>query len=272
MPENRRILEWISLKDAPNGVIPNSDEIFAVLQEIQKLQECTGVARGRPQELRNIEWLIIEWRGSRDREEFCTSELYLRLEEALATRSWSREVSCLLPDRGHIIAAHPMSPPMLYEVLTIYFPVDLDPATISSLEKFSVLPRWHIDGEDPVEYPSAALKAQTPVMWKEGTCEYQGQTARRFVYFIKFVNEEGERIYKEKVRYDPGGRTPLDIMSYFFGQLEDLGMIGYEPRHVEFVEIVHYVPENYVSEPLPTQLMECPPHNIADLEGDCDDL
>ncbi|KAI2730237.1 hypothetical protein CBS147332_2089 [Penicillium roqueforti] len=60
-----------------NGVIPNSDEIFAVLQEIQKLQECTGVARGRPQELRNIEWLIIEWRGSRDREEFCTSELYL---------------------------------------------------------------------------------------------------------------------------------------------------------------------------------------------------
>ncbi|KAJ5531580.1 hypothetical protein N7527_004973 [Penicillium freii] len=184
MPENRRILEWISLKDAPNGVIPNSDEIFAVLQEIQKLQECTGVARGRPQELRNIEWLII----------------------------------------------------------------------------------------DPVEYPSAALKAQTPVMWKEGSCEYQGQTARRFAYFIKFVNEEGERIYKEKVRYDPGGRTPLDIMSYFFGQLEDLGMIGYEPRHVEFVEIVHYVPENYVSEPLPTQPMECPPHNIADLEGDCDDL
>lgn len=59
MPENRRILEWISLKDAPNGVIPNSDEIFAILQEIQKLQECTGVARGRPQELRNIEWLII---------------------------------------------------------------------------------------------------------------------------------------------------------------------------------------------------------------------
>ena len=161
---------------------------------------------------------------------------------------------------------------MLYEVLTIYFPVDLGPATISSLEKFSVLPCWHIDGEDPVEYPSAALKAQTPVMWKEGTCEYQGQTARRFVYFIKFVNKEGERIYKEKVRYDPGGRTPLDIMSYFFGRLEDLGMIGYEPRHVEFVEIVHYVPENYVSEPLPTQPMECPPHNIVDLKGDCDDL
>ncbi|KAJ5195866.1 hypothetical protein N7449_006345 [Penicillium cf. viridicatum] len=217
-PQSRRLLEWISLKDPPNSFIPNSDELFATLQEIQKLQGCTGIARGRPHELRDIEWLIIEWRSSRDREEFRTSELCLRLNEALATRLRSQEVACLLPDRGHIIAAHPISPPqMLYEVLTIYFPIDLDQGTISSIEKFRGLPCWHIDGENPAGYPSAALKDQIPIMWKEGTCEYQGQTARRFVYFIKFVNEEGERAYKEKMRYNPRGRSPWDIMLYFFG-------------------------------------------------------
>jgi hypothetical protein len=52
-------LQWISLKDPSNGVIPNNDEIFAILQEIQKLRECIGIARGRPHGLSDIEWLII---------------------------------------------------------------------------------------------------------------------------------------------------------------------------------------------------------------------
>ena len=54
------------------------------------------------------------------------------------------------------------------------FPVDLDQGTISSIEKIRGLPCWHIDGENAAEYPLAALKDQIPVMWKEGTCEYQG--------------------------------------------------------------------------------------------------
>lgn len=218
---------------------------------------------------------LLEWRSSRDREEFRTSELCFRLNEALGTRSWSQEVACLLPDRGHIIAAHPISPPqMLYEVLRIYFPVDLDQGTISTIERFRGLPCWHINGENPAEYPSAALKDQIPIIWKEGTCEYQGQAARRFVYFIKFVNEEGERVYKENMRYNPRGRPPWDIMLYFFGQLEDLGMIAYESLHVEFVEVVHYVSENYVPEPpSPTpKTIECPPYNMVELEADSDDL
>jgi hypothetical protein len=57
--QSRRLLEWISLKDPTNGVIPNSDELFATLQEIHKLKECIVIARGRPRELSKIEWLII---------------------------------------------------------------------------------------------------------------------------------------------------------------------------------------------------------------------
>ncbi|GIJ83617.1 hypothetical protein Asppvi_002442 [Aspergillus pseudoviridinutans] len=248
-PQSRRLLEWISLKDPPNGVIPNSDELFGTLQEIHKLKECIVIARGRPRELSEIEWLIIEWRSSRDREEFLTSALFLRLNEALAHRSWSQEVAWPICDTGKIIRANPLFPPQrLYEVLTIYFPADLDREAIFSIEMFRGLPCWHIDDEDPAEYPSAALKSQSPA-WIEGTCEYQRQTARRLAYFIEFANEEGERIYKEKVRYNPRGRPPWDVMVNFFDELKDLGMIGYQSLHVEFVEVVHYVPENYVPEP-----------------------
>ncbi|KAH2525468.1 hypothetical protein KXW40_008790 [Aspergillus fumigatus] len=248
-PQSCRLIEWISLKDPPNGVVPNSDELFATLQEIHKLKECIIITRGRPRELSEIEWLIIEWRSKKGREEFLTSELSLKLNEALAHRSWSQELAWPIHNTGMIIRANPLFPPQrIYEVLIIYFPANLDTEAIYSIETFRGLPCWHIDGEDPAEYPSAALKSQIPA-WIEGTCEYQRQTARRLAYFIEFANEEGERIYKEKVRYNPRGRPPWDVMVNFFDELKDLGMIGYESLHVEFVEVVHYVPENYIPEP-----------------------
>ncbi|KAM0510920.1 hypothetical protein ACHAPE_010396 [Trichoderma viride] len=38
-------------------------------------------------------------------------------------------------------------------------------------------------------------------------------------------------------------------MVNFFEGLKDLGMIGYESLHVEFLEVVHYAPEDYVPQP-----------------------
>lgn len=58
-PQERSFLEWISLKDLPSGVIANSDEVFSILQEMQKLKGCTSIHRGRPYELSDIEWLMI---------------------------------------------------------------------------------------------------------------------------------------------------------------------------------------------------------------------
>ncbi|KAJ5615704.1 hypothetical protein N7537_000818 [Penicillium hordei] len=64
-PQSCRLPEWISLKNPPNGIIPDSDELFAALKEIPKLQECTSITRSRPHVLRDIKWLVIEaaWTG-----------------------------------------------------------------------------------------------------------------------------------------------------------------------------------------------------------------
>ncbi|KAJ5370454.1 uncharacterized protein N7496_006546, partial [Penicillium cataractarum] len=242
-PQSCRLLDWISLKDPPNIAIPNSDDLFATLQEMHKLQDCIVIARGRPQDIMpSSKYPIInqplEWRSSKGREEFLASELSLRLNEALAYRSWSQEAAWLIPNKGVVIRANPLFPPQkLYEVLTIYFPADLDQEAISSIEKFRWLPNWYFGEEYDAHYP---VESQKPA-WIEGTYEYKGQTARRLAYFIRLVDEERERIYEEKGKYN--------VIVDFFDGLKDLGMIGYESLHVEFVEVVHYVPKNYVPEP-----------------------
>jgi hypothetical protein len=59
LPQHHSLLEWISLKDSPNDVVPNSDQLFSTLQEMHQLKGCKAIARGRPRELSDIEWLMI---------------------------------------------------------------------------------------------------------------------------------------------------------------------------------------------------------------------
>ncbi|KAJ5611420.1 hypothetical protein N7510_008139, partial [Penicillium lagena] len=66
----------------------------------------------------------------------------------------------------HIIYASPLRPlQRLCEILIVYLPVDLDDATVLSLEQLRGPPR-----------------------------------CQRLVYFLGFKNEEDERYYKEEIR------------------------------------------------------------------------
>ncbi|KAJ5709584.1 hypothetical protein N7493_009875 [Penicillium malachiteum] len=242
-----RILQWITLKDPANGVISNSDEIFSILQEIQKLPECICLARGRPEELNDIEWLLIEWRSKADMEKFLTSELSFRFKEALASRPWSQEVGPLLDTAGpHIIHNSPTTlQHNIHEVLTFYFPADLHLKTIASIEKFEGLRSFGVEPEYLPEDPLSGLVINFPVMWKE-TCEYQGTIARRLTWFNVFLHKEGERIFKE-IRHVRS--KPHDVMDDMSHQLEGLGMLEYESLHTSFVQALHYVDENYALDP-----------------------
>jgi hypothetical protein len=71
---------------------------------------------------------LLEWRTSRDREEFRTSELCLRLHKALAIRSWSQEVACLLPNWG----AYHSRPPDLFSTNALRGPDNLLPCSLRS--------------------------------------------------------------------------------------------------------------------------------------------
>lgn len=76
------------------------------------------------------------------------------------------------------------------------------------------------------ENPLARLVTNFPVMWKEGTCEYQGTIVRRLIWLNVYLHKEGERIFRE-IRY-LRCKPQYDVMVDFFRQLEDLGMLGHE--------------------------------------------
>ncbi|CAI7639056.1 unnamed protein product [Penicillium pancosmium] len=252
-PQERSFLEWISLKDLPGGVIPNSDDVFSILQEIQKLKGCTSVHRGRPYKLSDIEWLMIEWDDEKYKKKFLNSKLFSKLEKALAPRLYSRETIQSTNENYTpiITGGNPVDHKQrLYELLTVYFPADIDKNFICP-----ELPYWyHTDEEWAYKpYPLIGFEGGRS-FWIEGNCEYQGEPARRLVYFLEFVDKEAEQNYKEKVKWwgKPvirDGKPNSNVMVNFFHQLENLGMIGYDSLHVLFVEVLHYVPEHYVRVP-----------------------
>lgn len=183
------------------------------------------------------------------------------MEKVLTHRSLERElvwpIKCASYDK--IISASPAFPPQkLYEVLTVYLPVDLDDATVSSLESLIGLPEW----PEEVNWELTGYRSQHPMVgflcqyhgWIEGKVEYRGQPARRLVYFFKFEDEEPEQYYKEELRWGRrirNGREVWKVMEHFLEDLEKLGMIGFESRHVRFLEVVQHVPENACISPAP---------------------
>ncbi|KAJ5625619.1 hypothetical protein N7510_001928 [Penicillium lagena] len=193
-----RLLEWLSLKDTADSVIPNGDELFCLLQKLYQQKGCQVVARGRPRELNDIEWLII----------------------------------------------------------------DLDDATVSSLEQLEGPPHWNEEAsfepeQERSKYPMTGFLSLAHG-WMEGKVEYQGQAARRLVYFLGFKDEEGERCYKEEMRWGErirNGRINWDIMEHFFEDLENLGMIGFDSLHVRFLEVLDYVSENETISRLPRPIV-----------------
>lgn len=150
-------------------------------------------------------------------------------------------------DSERIIRAKPFFPPQkLYEILTVYLPVNLDDATVSSLEELRGPPHWTGEAEleatgDRAKLPMAGCLSRNHG-WMKKKVEYCGQAARRLIYILKFEDEDAERHYKENAR---GGRR---IMEQLLEDLEKLGMLGYVSQHVRFLEVLDYVSENgYIS-------------------------
>lgn len=97
--------------------------------------------------------------------------------------------------------------------------------------------------------------------WMDGEVEYRGQPARRLISIFRFEDEQGEQFYKQEKERDPfvRKRPIVNEMENFFADLEDLGMLGYESHHVQFLEVLNRVPEDAVFFPgqFPMKRLPC---------------
>ncbi|KAJ5407559.1 hypothetical protein N7509_001442 [Penicillium cosmopolitanum] len=201
-----------------------------------------------------------EWENYAAREIFLASELFSKLEEVLVPRFLKRDLIWPIGDCLQIVRANPAFPPQkLYEILTVYFPADLDDTTVLSLEKCYGMIHWHAepDWDSPEEppHPMVGFLSQKRA-WMNGKIEYRGQAARRLVYLFKFKDEEAEQHYKENMRWGSrirNGRKIWEVMDHLLEDLENFGMLGYESRHVRFLEVKEGISENAYF-PLPPPL------------------
>ena len=129
-------------------------------------------------------------------------------------------------------------PSMVYEIWTVYFPIE-DVVAISDSRPLYDYPKLVNIFLQPYEepHPMAAILNQT-VAWVSGEVVYKGRRCKRIAWFRTWKSREAEDIYKSTVsrgRKD-NGEWKLASNS-FVEELNGLGMVGYKAWHAKFKEI-----------------------------------
>lgn len=194
-------------------------------------------------------WIIAEWHKSTDRIQFLESEASKRFVQAVREGNLRQTQLVRLP-RGSTCSFHSGNPDLPYdfrEVVTAYFPKNLPDTMTQALDR--------IKGPFTTGGPMSGDELKRPFNWihegllgyihgwAEGIVYHQGQPARRMIYMLKWFDELAQQQYKEEARWPKrtrDGQTILLAMDAFLDDLEDLGMLGYETRNVEFSEVYKY--------------------------------
>lgn len=194
-------------------------------------------------------WTIAEWHKSTDRTLFLESEASKRFVRAVQEGNLRQTQLVRLP-RGGSCSFHPGNPDLTYdfrEVLTAYFPENLPDAMTQALDRIKGPftmggPMSGYDFKRPFDWIHEGLLGYIHG-WADETVNYRGQPARRMICMLKWFDELAQRQYKEEARWPKrrhDGRTIVLAMDAFLDDLEDLGMLGYETRNVECLEVYKY--------------------------------
>lgn len=145
---------------------------------------------------------------------------------------------------GHVIRAHPLDAPALYEVWIAFFPRDLSVTTARVIERIegpAHLGRNPSGQEDPQTWVFDGFLSRHRG-WADGEVSYRAQPARRMVYFFHWLNNEIQQRYKQEVRWATrdGRLVGHDAMEVFIYDLEEQGMLGYETHNARFLEVTPY--------------------------------
>jgi hypothetical protein len=129
-------------------------------------------------------------------------------------------------------------PSMVYEIWTVYFPIE-DVVAISDSRPLYDYPKLVNIFLQPYEepHPMAAILNQT-VAWVSGEVVYKGRRCKRIAWFRTWKSREAEDIYKSTVSWGRKDNGEWKLASNsFVEELNGLGMVGYKAWHAKFKEI-----------------------------------
>ncbi|CAG8364901.1 unnamed protein product [Penicillium salamii] len=265
----RSFVEWLDLDYSHNSILKQNDTDWKlILKKAREADGCRQITWTIPVENDQRLWIIIlysnamgqtleDWWRRAQRDEFRQSD---------AMTQTMKEV-IFLPDPGspdnfhsslndkailiyQYMSTHwkfimdcfskPSRPDMIYEVWTVYFPVE-DIVAILESNLHSRFPRMRNPGflPDASEDPLGAILFQI-IALVSGEVEYKGRSCKQIAWFMNWKSTGEEKIFKEIVRFRKNKEERPAVMDVFIKELQGLGMLGYESCHAKFEEIKKY--------------------------------
>ncbi|KAJ5146322.1 uncharacterized protein N7515_000886 [Penicillium bovifimosum] len=258
-------IEWFDLDYSDNSILKQTDWKL-ILKEVRKVDGCRQITWTNPVENGQRLWIIIrkikirllpdksnamvkDWRRRAQRDVFRQSDAMTQTMKEIIFSPNPDSHSKALSIYRYIYASakfildcfsKPNRPDMVYEVWTVYFPVEVIVALLDSdpLYKFPRMVNYRSHpyaSEDPI----GAVLAQVTA-FVAGEVEYKGRRCKRIAWFMNWKSTGEEKTYKgtEYDRKENGqGST---VMESFIEKLHGLGMVGYESCHAKFQEIKHW--------------------------------
>ncbi|CAI7641782.1 unnamed protein product [Penicillium bialowiezense] len=254
------LIEWFDLDYSDNSILKQTDWKL-ILKEVRRVDGCRQITWTNPVENGQRLWIIIhesnvesnamvkDWRRRAQRDVFRQSDAMTQtMKEIIFSPdpdSHSKAVSIyryLYASAKFILDcfSKPNRPDMVYEVWTVYFPVEVIVALLDSdpLYKFPRMINYRSHpyaSEDPI---SAVLAQVTAFV--AGEVEYKGRRCKRIAWFMNWKSTGEEKTYKETEYGRKENGQLWTVMEAFIEKLHGLGMVGYESWHAKFQEIKHW--------------------------------
>ncbi|CAP80881.1 hypothetical protein EN45_095990 [Penicillium chrysogenum] len=246
-------IEWLILDYSSNSILKQTNW-KSILEDIHRIDGCRQVAFACPVENPQRLWIIIHWRSRTLRNEFRQSDMMTEPmkkvifspdsdgpchegsynNEALSIYQVENTVGTFIID----CFSDSSLPSMVYEIWTVYFPIE-DVVAISDSRPLYDYPKLVNIFLQPYEepHPMAAILNQT-VAWVSGEVVYKGRRCKRIAWFRTWKSREAEDIYKSTVSWGRKDNGEWKLASNsFVEELNGLGMVGYKAWHAKFKEI-----------------------------------
>ncbi|KAJ5256070.1 hypothetical protein N7497_006479 [Penicillium chrysogenum] len=246
-------IEWLILDYSSNSILKQTNW-KSILKDIHRIDGCRQVAFACPVENPQRLWIIIHWRSRTPRNEFRQSDMMTEPmkkvifspdsdgpchegsynNEALSIYQVENTVGTFIIDCFSVSSL----PSMVYEIWTVYFPIE-DVVAISDSRPLYDYPKLVNIFLQPYEepHPMAAILNQT-VAWVSGEVVYKGRRCKRIAWFRTWKSREAEDIYKSTVSWGRKDNGEWKLASNsFVEELNGLGMVGYKAWHAKFKEI-----------------------------------
>lgn len=143
--------------------------------------------------------------------------------------------------RGFVAPKFPY-PESRDELLTLFFPADITASAKSEVESscgiqsFTTVFRQQLSQD----WTGDQLLLGTNRGWVEEEMIWEGKAVKAYLFLFRWCSPNAERVFKEEEKWDRNDQKNVEpslAMDCFFEEMKEIGMVGFESAHGEFIQL-----------------------------------